>query len=75
MSVKREKGDKEGSEHLKEFAEIYSQLSRWGRFQVDLYLRWHMIRRRWGKVIWDWLVFQWELGEKVKERNTKHAGP
>ena len=66
MTPREENEDNESRKFLDEFLELYRQLSAWERFQVDVYIRWSSLQKRLGKVVWDWLVFQWDLDEKIK---------
>ena len=66
MNTRKENEEKESHQVLEEFLELYRQLSAWERFQVDLYIRWSAWQRRLGKLVWDWLMFQWYLDEKIK---------
>ena len=67
MITREENEEQEGREFLEEFLEIYSQLSSWERFQVDLYIHWSGLQRRLRKILWDWLMLQWHLDEKINE--------
>jgi len=66
MIPREENEDNESRKFLDEFLELYRQLSAWERFQVDVYIRWSSLQRHLGKIVWDWLVFQWNLDEKIK---------
>jgi hypothetical protein len=66
MNIPNENEEKESPECLEEFLQLYRRLSAWERFQVDLYIRWSGLQRRFGKITWDWLLFQWYLDEKLK---------
>ena len=66
MGTREENEEQEKRQHFEEFREFYGQLSRWQRFQIHLFIQWSALQRRWGKVIWDWLIFQWKIDEKIK---------
>jgi hypothetical protein len=66
MITRKENEDKESPQVLEEFLRLYRQLSSWERFQVDLYIRWSALQRHLGKIVWDWLIFQWSLDEKIR---------
>ena len=70
MSTREENEERENRQRFKEFQELYLQLSRWQRFQVRLFIQWSALQRRWGKVTWDWLIFQWKIDEKMKTSKT-----
>ena len=61
----QETQEQENRQVLDEFLELYRQLSPWDRFQVDLYLKWMAFQRRLGKIVWDWLIFQWKINKTV----------
>jgi len=65
MDIPKENEEKESPQVLEEFLQLYRQLSAWERFQVDLYIRWLALQRRLGKIVWDWLLFQWRLEQKL----------
>ena len=52
----REKQRRESGDMFEEFLELFSQLSRWQRFQIRLFIKWSAMQRHWGKVIWDWSI-------------------
>jgi hypothetical protein len=60
-----QKEEQKNSQFFEEFLEIYRQLSPWGRFQIDLYLNWMSFQRRLGKLVWDWIIFQWKINQAV----------
>jgi hypothetical protein len=66
MGTSEENEQRENRQRFEEFQELYRQLSRWQRFQVRLFIQWSALQRRWGKVAWDWLIFQWKIDEKRK---------
>lgn len=66
MGTRDENEEQDRRQCFEEFQELYHQLSRWQRFQVRLFIQWSALQRRWGKVIWDWLIFQWKIDEKIK---------
>jgi hypothetical protein len=69
--TRQENEGQENRRFLDEFLERYRQLSSWGRFQVDLYLKWMTFQRRLGKIVWDWLIIQWKVDKallRIKER-------
>jgi len=66
MSSREENEERESRQYFEEFQELYRHLSRWQRFQFHLSIQWSALRRRWGKVAWDWLIFQWKIDEKLK---------
>jgi hypothetical protein len=71
MRAGEENEEQEGRQCFEEFQELYRQLSRRQRFQVHLFIQWSAMQRRWGKVAWDWLIFQWKIDEKL---NASKAG-
>ena len=65
MKPRQEKEEQNNRQFLDEFLELYRQLSPWGRFQVDLYLKWLAIQRHLGKIAWDWLTVQWKIDQAI----------
>ena len=66
MNTRKENEEKESPQVLEEFLQLYRQLSAWERFQVDMYIHWSALQRHLGKIVWDWLIFQWSLDEKIR---------
>ena len=66
MITEQEKREKEGKQALAEFQHLYRQFSMWQRFLFHLFIQWMVLQRCWGKLIWDWLIFQWMIDEKIK---------
>ena len=66
MNTRKENEEKEIPQVLEEFLQLYRQLSTWERFQVDVYIRWSALQRHLGRIVWDWLIFQWSLDEKIR---------
>ncbi len=71
MSIREENEEQEGRQCFEEFQELYRQFSRRQRFQVHLFIQWSALQRHWGKLIWDWLIFQWKIDKKL---NASKAG-
>jgi hypothetical protein len=63
---RQEKEEQNNRQFLDEFLELYRQLSPWGRFQVDLYLKLLAVQRRLGKIAWDWLIVQWKIDQALQ---------
>lgn len=68
MITREENEEQEGRELFDEFLELYSELSSWERFQVNLYIQWTGLQRHLRRMEWDWLISQWHLDEKIKAR-------
>ena len=66
MNTREENEERESRQCFEEFQELYRQLSKRQRFQVHLFIQWSALQRHWGKVAWDWLIFQWKIDEKIK---------
>jgi hypothetical protein len=72
---RQEKEEQNNRQFLDEFLELYRQLSPWGRFQIDLYLKWLSVQRQLGKITWDWLMIQWKIDQAKDSRlHHKHTG-
>ncbi len=71
---RQEKEEQNNRQFLDEFLELYRQLSPWGRFQIDLYLKWLSVQRQLGKIAWDWLMIQWKIDQAIGTRGQeKHT--
>jgi len=74
MKTRQENREEEGRQFLAEFQELYRQLSAWQRVQFNLCIKWIVLQRHWGKLVWDWLIFQWTIDENINIHVARSAG-
>ena len=67
--ARQEKDNKEHKALLEKIKRLCDEISPWEVFQIYLYIKSVAVQKQMREIALNWLVFQLDLGKRIKARN------